>query len=59
MEEIDDIRRAQRGDRDVASRLFARHWGAIHACVLGQTADRDRAEDLTQQVFLRAWTKLP
>jgi len=59
MEETDEILRARRGDRDAASRLFARHWGTIHAYILGQTADRDRAEDLTQQAFLRAWTKLP
>ena len=59
MEETDEIQRARRGDRDAASRLFARHWGTIHAYVLGQTGDRDRAEDLTQQAFLRAWAKLP
>jgi len=59
MEETDEIRRAQRGDKDAASRLFARHWGTIHAFVLGQIGDRDRAEDLTQQAFLRAWAKLP
>jgi len=49
---------ALEGDRDACSRLFAAHWPLVHAWMLGYTKDRVEAEDLTQQTFLRAYTRL-
>jgi RNA polymerase sigma-70 factor (ECF subfamily) len=58
MLERDEVLRAQGGDLDACSRLFERHWAAVRAWLRGYTRDRDRAEDLTQQTFLRAFTRL-
>ncbi|MEN8150053.1 MAG: sigma-70 family RNA polymerase sigma factor [Planctomycetota bacterium] len=52
------VEAARRGDREACAALFAAHWSMVHAWMLGFTRDRAEAEDLTQQAFLRAWTKI-
>jgi RNA polymerase sigma-70 factor (ECF subfamily) len=56
--ELRRIREAIDGDRAACSRLFADNWGLVYAWMLGFTTDRVEAEDLTQQTFLRAFTRL-
>lgn len=52
------VRRAQAGDVDAFAALYRAHAGRVHALALRLTADRRQAEDLTQDVFVRAWQKL-
>ena len=39
-------------------RLYEAHRAAVHAYFAGRTGDRERAADLMQEVFLRAWQHL-
>jgi RNA polymerase sigma-70 factor, ECF subfamily len=39
------------------NRLYEEHQRAVHAYLLGRTADRESARDLLQEVFLRAWRR--
>jgi RNA polymerase sigma-70 factor, ECF subfamily len=40
-------------------RLYAAHRTAVHAYFVGRTGDRWVAADLMQEVFVRAWQRLP
>lgn len=42
-------------DEDLLRRLYAEHAAALYAFCVRWTGDRQRAEDLVQEVFLRAW----
>lgn len=55
--ETSDARRAADGDHDAFERLYRGHVGRIHALARRMVGD-DVAEDLTQEVFVRAWQKL-
>jgi RNA polymerase sigma factor (sigma-70 family) len=44
----------RRGVNDVAERAFRRHYGQVYRYVRRRTHDHDRAEELTQQVFVDA-----
>ena len=52
------VRRAQRGDVDAFEELFLAYQGRIYALCLRMICEPGRAEDLTQDTFLRAWQKL-
>lgn len=52
-----DVRRAVEGDAEAFERLYRAHVGRVYALAV-RLVDRDRAEDLTQEVFIRAWNKL-
>lgn len=52
------VRRAQDGDVAAFERLFLTHQGRIYALCLRMTSEPSRAEDLTQDTFVRAWQKL-
>ncbi len=54
----DLVKQAQSGDFSAYERLYQRHVARIHSLCLRMTTDRDRAEDLTQQAFIRAWEGL-
>jgi RNA polymerase sigma-70 factor (ECF subfamily) len=45
------------GDRRAFERIYRRHVGRINALV-GRLMGRDEAEEVTQDVFVRAWEKL-
>ena len=56
----DDVRAAATGDRRAFQRLYHLHIGRVHGAVYRLAGyDHARAEDLTQEAFVRAWQKLP
>jgi RNA polymerase sigma-70 factor (ECF subfamily) len=54
----DLIHRAQRGDQAAFEALYRQQVGRVYAVCLRLTADRARAEELTQDTFVRAWERL-
>jgi RNA polymerase sigma factor (sigma-70 family) len=58
--DTDDVRAAAAGDRRAFQRLYHLHVGRVHGAVFRLAGyDHARAEDLTQDAFIRAWQKLP
>ncbi|HET6430780.1 RNA polymerase sigma factor [Dyella sp.] len=57
--DVEDVRDAVAGDRAAFQRLYRRHVDRVHGAVLRLAGyDHARAEDLTQDAFVRAWQKL-
>ena len=57
--DVDDVKAAVAGDRRAFQRLYQRHVDRIHGAVLRLAGyDHARAEDLTQEAFVRCWQKL-
>ena len=54
----DDAARAARGDRRAFERLYRANVDRVFSVCARMVADRARAEELTQDVFVRAWEKL-
>lgn len=52
-------RRASYDAEDALRILYAQHGHAVLAYARGFTGDRGRAEDITQETFVRAWRHLP
>lgn len=52
------VRRAQEGDQSAFRELYQRQVGRVFALCLRLAADPVRAEELTQDVFVRAWERL-
>jgi RNA polymerase sigma-70 factor, ECF subfamily len=52
------IRRAQAGDREAFADIAGRYWGRLHRWLQGLTRSTHAAEDLTQDVLLKAWANL-
>ena len=58
--DAEDARAAAAGDRGAFQRLYRRHVERVHGAVYRLAGyDHARAEDLTQEAFVRAWQKLP
>ncbi|OOG66286.1 RNA polymerase subunit sigma-24 [Rhodanobacter sp. B04] len=58
--DTDDVCAAAAGDRQAFQRLYRLHVDRVHGAVYRLAGyDRARAEDLTQDAFIRAWQKLP
>jgi RNA polymerase sigma factor (sigma-70 family) len=58
--DTDDVRAAAAGDRHAFQRLYQMHAARIHGAVYRLAGyDHARAEDITQDAFIRAWQKLP
>lgn len=53
-----EARRAATGDEGAFERLYRRHVARIHTLVR-RMAGPDTADEITQDVFVRAWDKLP
>jgi RNA polymerase sigma-70 factor (ECF subfamily) len=60
---IDDsgtaVARAASGDRHAFEHVYRTHLNHVFSLCVRMTGDRTRAEELTQDVFVRAWEKLP
>lgn len=54
-----DVSAAAAGDRTAFERLYRRHAARVYSLCLRMTANQSRAEELTQDVFVRLWEKLP
>ncbi len=52
------VRRAQKGDVAAFEQLYRENLNRIFALCLRISGDAQRAEELTQDVFVRAWEKL-
>src|SRR3982751_3618908 len=53
-----DVARAAAGDRGAFERLYRLHVNRVFSLCVRMVTDRSRAEELTQDVFVRAWEKL-
>jgi RNA polymerase sigma-70 factor (ECF subfamily) len=53
------VARAASGDRHAFEHVYRTHLNRVYSLCVRMTADRTRAEELTQDVFVRAWEKLP
>ena len=51
--------RAGRGDAEAFGELVRRHQGAVHGTLVRMLGTAEGAEDLAQEVFLRAWKSAP
>jgi RNA polymerase sigma-70 factor, ECF subfamily len=54
----DLVRRAQEGDRAAFEDLYRKQVGRVHALCRRMAGDPQRAEELTQEAFIRAWERL-
>ena len=52
------VRLAQAGDTDAFEHVYRAHVGRVYALCLRMCRDQQEAEELTQDVFVRAWQKL-
>ena len=52
------ITRAASGDRHAFEHVYRTHLNHVYSLCVRMTGDRTRAEELTQDVFVRAWEKL-
>ena len=53
-----DVEKASAGDRQAFEALYRVHVNRVFALCVRMTNDRSSAEELTQDVFVRAWQKL-
>ena len=54
----DLIAQAKSGNKDAFEDIYRIHVGRVYGVCLRILGDRSRAEDVTQQVFIRSWVKL-
>ena len=54
-----EVEAAQRGDEEAFARLVRRRQGLVTALLASRVRGRSDVEDLAQEVFLRAWRRLP
>lgn len=58
--EAELVKQARQGDADAFARLYDAHINEVYQFIYYRvSSDRDTAEDLTSQVFLKAWHGLP
>ncbi len=57
--ELAEVEAARRGDEEAFARLVRRRQGLVLALLAARLRRRDDVEDLAQEVFLRAWRRLP
>ncbi len=55
---LDDVALAMQGDRRAFERLYRANVDRVFSVCVRMVGDRSRAEELTQDAFVRAWEKL-
>ncbi len=58
LRETDVVREAQDGSGEAFERLYRRHGRRVYALCLRMVSNPERAEELTQDVFVRAWNTI-
>jgi len=58
-QEVELVERAQSGDRDAFTALVDRYWRILRGWLTGACRDRHLAEEIAQEAFVNAWSKLP
>ena len=58
MTEKDLIRRAKNGDHDAFGQLVLAHQNKVYTLCVHMVTNREEAEDLAQEAFLKAWRSL-
>ncbi len=58
MSETELVREAQTGSDDAFERLYRKHGRRVYALCLRMVSDPDRAEELMQDAFVRAWNTI-
>ena len=53
------VHRAQRGDKEAFTQLYESHFDKIYRYVVLRIGNKTEAEDVTQQVFLKALQSIP
>ncbi len=56
---VQNVEAAQAGDEGAFDALFRAHRDSIFSIAMHYLSDRDVAEDVTQDAFVRAWEQLP
>ena len=56
--ETELVREAQAGNAEAFERLYRKHGRRIYAVCLRMVNDPDRAEELMQDAFVRAWNAI-
>ncbi len=54
----DKIRKVKLGDRSVFEEIYREYVGKVYALCLRMSADPDRAQELTQETFIRIWENI-
>lgn len=57
--DTDDVAAAARGDRRAFERVYRAHADRVFALAVRMLGDRVLAEEVTQDIFVRVWEKLP
>ncbi|MEQ8819967.1 MAG: sigma-70 family RNA polymerase sigma factor [Sumerlaeia bacterium] len=58
LSDVELVQKAQRGERAALEQLTERYYSSVYAVALSQLRDGDAADDLAQEVFLRATLNL-
>lgn len=56
---LDDVMAAARGDRGAFERVYRAHADRVYSLCVRMLGDRVLADEVTQDVFVRVWQKLP
>lgn len=57
--DVSDVTAAAAGDRRAFERLYRQHVDRVYALCVRMLGDRVQADEVTQDVFVRVWQKLP
>ncbi len=58
IQEREIVRRLKSRDQQAMFALYDMYGGLVHSVILRAVANRATAEDITQEVFLRVWTRI-